>query len=80
LEIALPARRQGDCFHFQAFGEPCELHPQEIILGGERLTGPEGILIALYASQVSNEQIVLRPLKAFKQFPGSMGYQGAFTL
>jgi hypothetical protein len=80
LEIALPARRQGDCFHFQAFGEPCELYPHEIILGGQRLTGPEGILIALYASQVPNEQIVLRPLKAFKQLPGSMGYQGAFVV
>ncbi len=80
LEAALPGRHQGDCFHFQAFGEPCELHPQEIVLGGERLTGPEGILIALYASQVPNEQIVLRPLKAFKQFPGGMGYQGAFVM
>lgn len=80
LEAALPARRIGDCFHFQAFGEPCELYTQEIILGGQKLTGPEGILIALYASQVPNEQIVLRPLKAFKQLSGSMGYQGAFVV
>ncbi len=80
LEVALPARRKGDCFHFQAFGEPCELYPHEIILGGQKLTGPEGILIALYASQVPNEQMELRPLKAFKQFPGGMGYQGAFAM
>jgi hypothetical protein len=52
LEIALPARRQGGCFRFQAFGEPCELCPQEIILSGQQLTGPEGILSALYASCV----------------------------
>jgi hypothetical protein len=51
LEAALPARRQGDCFHFQAFGEPCELYREEIILGRRRLTGPEGILIALYAKR-----------------------------
>ena len=80
LEAALPGQYEGGCFHFQAFGEPCELHLQEIILGGERLTGPEGVLIALYASQVPNEQVVLRPLKAFKQFRGSMGYQGAFVM
>lgn len=80
LEKALPARRERGCFYFQAFGEPCELFRHEIILGGLRLTGPEGILIALYASQVPNEQVVLHPLKAFKQLPGNMGYQGAFTV
>jgi hypothetical protein len=80
LEVALPARRKGDCFHFQAFGECCELYPEKILLRGEPLTGPEGILVALYASQVPNEEVVLRPLKAFKQFPGGMGYQGAFAM
>jgi hypothetical protein len=79
LEATIPARRQGDCFHFQAFGEPCELHPQEIILGGERLSGPEGILIAMYASYVPNERLQLHPLKSFKQLPESMPYQGAFA-
>ena len=80
LEVALPARHEGKGFHFQAFGEPCELYPHEIILGGERLIGPEGILIALYAGRVPEEKMVLRPLKAFIQFPGSMGYQGAFKV
>jgi hypothetical protein len=79
LEIALPARRQGGCFRFQAFGEPCELCPQEIILSGQQLTGPEGILIALYASCVPNEDLQLHPLKSFKELPESMPYQGAFT-
>jgi len=79
LESALPARRQRDCFHFQAFGEPCELRPEEITLAGQRLTGPEGILIALYASHVSNESLQLHPLKSFKELPESMPYQGAFA-
>jgi hypothetical protein len=78
LEAALPARHRGDCLHFQAFGEPCELHPQEIILGGETLTGPEGILIAMYASYVPNEKLQMLPLKSFKELPESMPYQGAF--
>lgn len=79
LERALPARRKGEGFHFQAFGEPCALYPQEIILGGQQLIGPEGILIALYASHVPIEEIQLHPLKSFKQLPGSIPYQGAFS-
>ena len=80
LEEALPAHYAKDCFHFQAFGEPCELFPQEIILGGQRLTGPEGILIALYALHTRKEEPQLKPLKSFKQFPGGMGYQGVFAM
>ncbi len=79
LEETLPAHHEGDCFRFQAFGELCELYPQEIILGGKPLTGPEGILIALYALHVQEEEPQLHPLKSFKQFPGGMGYQGAFV-
>jgi len=79
LEESIPARRRGDCFHFQAFGEPCELYPQEIILGGQRISGPEGILIALYAYFVVREEVQLKPLKSFKQLPRSMAYQGAFS-
>jgi len=69
LEESLPARYDRNCFHFQAFGEPCEIHPQEIILGGEPLRSAEGILIAMYASFVTNEPVQLKPLKSFKQFP-----------
>ena len=80
LEEFLPASFKGGCFYFQAFGEPCELTPQEILLGGQPLTGPEGILIALYALHVQKEEPQLCPLKSFKQFPGGMGYQGAFVM
>jgi len=79
LEETHPAHHEGDCFRFQAFRELCELYPQEIILGGKPLTGPEGILIALYALHVQKEETQLHPLKSFKQFPGGMGYQGAFV-
>jgi len=79
LEIVLPGERQGDSFHFQAFGEPCELYREKIILGGRRLTGTEGILIALYANQVPNEPLQFHPLKSFKELPESMPYQGAFV-
>lgn len=80
LEELLPARYENNCLFFHAFGEPCELHPREIILGGEPLRSAEGILIAMYASFVTNEPVQLKPLKSFKQFPGGMGYQGAFAM
>jgi hypothetical protein len=79
LEEALPARLQEGYFCFQAFGEPCELYPQEIRLGGELQTGAEGILIALYALHVQTEEPQLLPLKSFKQFPGGMAYYGTFS-
>ena len=79
MEGALPAQRQTNCFVFRAFGEPCELYPQKIILGGQQLTGPEGILISLYALHVQQEEPQLHPLKSFKQFPGGMAYYGAFS-
>lgn len=80
LEKVLPAQRLGNCFRFRAFGDPCELYPHEIILGGQQLLGPEGILIAMYANQVINEPLQLHPLKSFKEFAQSMPYHGAFTI
>ncbi len=79
LEQSLPARLEGDYFCFQAFGEACQLFPQEILLGGQRVSGPEGILIAMYANYVVPEEVQLKPLRSFKQFPKSMAYQGAFS-
>ncbi len=80
LVVAIPARYEANAFHFQAFGEPCEVHREEIILGGEPLRGAEGVLIAIYASFVKDEPVQLQPLKAFRQFPGGMGYQAAFAM
>jgi hypothetical protein len=80
LVVAIPARYEANALHFQAFGEPCEVHREEIILGGEPLRGAEGVLIAIYASFVTNEPVQLKPLKSFKQFRGGMGYQGPFAM
>ncbi len=80
LEKVLPAQRLGNCFRFRAFGEPCELYPHEIVLGGQQLIGPEGILIAMYANHVTNEPLQFHPLKSFKELPHSMPYQGAFSV
>lgn len=80
LEHRLPAIRENDSFSFKAFGEPCRITPEKIILGQEVVTGPEGILIALYARTACREPLQLHPLKSFKQIKDSMPHQGAFDL
>ena len=78
LEQALPASLKDDCFFFQAFGETCKLCQDAISLGGKPATGPEGILISLYARYVRDEPAITHPLQSFKELPNSGPYQGAF--
>ena len=79
LARALPAERDKDSFLFHAFGEKCELRPGGIFLGQVQQTGVVGILISLYALHAGTEPSMLEPLKAFKDFPNSMPYAGAFV-
>lgn len=79
LEKSLPAIRENDIFHFKAFGAPCSISSKGISLDGEMITGPTGILIALYARNARKVDFQLNPLKSFKQIKGSMAYQSAFT-
>ncbi|MBW2071415.1 MAG: DUF3786 domain-containing protein [Deltaproteobacteria bacterium] len=78
LEKALPAIRREGCLKFSAFASTCLLCPDKILLDGEELLGPEGILIALYARHVEQKLPQLHPLQSFKELPGSAPYQGAF--
>lgn len=80
FEESLPGIRENNSFHFKALGEPCILNPQGIMLGGEKLTGPRGVLIALYARNVRKEAVQLEPVKAFKQIKGTTPYHGAFAV
>ena len=79
LELKLPGDREEDHFVFDAFGERCQIGPDGIYLGKVRQSGVIGILISLYALHVKLDQYVLEPLKAFKDFPNSMPYAGAFV-
>jgi hypothetical protein len=79
LERTLPAERNKDSLLFQAFGEKCELQPGGIFLGQIQQTGVIGILISLYALHAGPGPSMLEPLKAFKDFPNSMPYAGAFV-
>lgn len=79
LETRLPAGREGDAFVFPAFGEICRIGPGGIFLGDQRQTGPVGIVISLYARNARPAPMTVAPLKAFKDFPGTMPYVGAFA-
>ncbi|UCD31560.1 MAG: DUF3786 domain-containing protein, partial [Desulfobacterales bacterium] len=79
LARALPGDQDGKNFMFEAFGERCEIRPNEILLGKEKQTGVVGILISLYALYATTTASVLEPLQAFKDFPNSMPYAAAFV-
>jgi hypothetical protein len=79
LNLLFPCTREGDSFIFKAFGEDCRIQPEGIILGNRKETGVTGVLISLYVLNITQEPSVLQPLKAFKDFSGSMPYIGAFS-
>lgn len=79
LSACLPAELAPAGLRFQAFGEECLLTEAEITLKGAAANGPEGLLIALYANSVPDQAVQLDSLKAFKELPNSMPYQGAFA-
>ena len=49
LEQLLLARRQGDKFLLEAFGERCIIESEAITIGGSKNNGALGILISLCA-------------------------------
>ncbi len=73
------AEQEGERFVFDAFGEKCLIGPEGITLGDKEHSSVFGILISLYALNASPDICVPSPLKAFKEFPDSMPYVGAFT-
>jgi len=79
LETLLPAVKEGEIFRFRAFGEECRLGSEEILFSGVPEQGPRAIIVTLYALGVGPEPIRLEPFQSFKDLPGSMPYQGAFT-
>jgi len=79
IEISIPAKRNGDGFEFNAFGGICRVQPKSIFIDGQRQDEAVGILLSLYALHANAEPCHLEPFKAFKEFPDSMPYIGAFT-
>ena len=80
LEETLPARSQAGQLVFSAFGEECSLEPEAIAFSGKIDAGPKALVVSLYAARSNSGALTLEPFKAFKDLPGSMPYQGAFTV
>lgn len=79
LADKLMARKEGDRFIFEAFGEECVITPKGISLGNEAPDSVFGILISLYALNARPDTCITEPFKSFKEVPDSMPYVGAFT-
>ncbi len=79
LAARLPARRDGDALSFRAFGKTCRITPDSVLLDGRVETGPRGLVVALYAANAVPDAMQTEPWTAFRDFSGSMPYQGAFA-
>ncbi|MBN1850043.1 MAG: DUF3786 domain-containing protein [Deltaproteobacteria bacterium] len=80
LEANLAGKRKDNHFYFKAFGKDCCLTPEGIMISGSPETGPQGLLISLYALNAGPAAIQMTPFKAFKDLPNSMPYHGAFSM
>lgn len=78
LTMNLPGEQEGNRFIFNAFGEKCIIEPEGITFVGAQGDSILGILISLYALNARSDECIPVPLKAFKEFPNSMPYVGAF--
>jgi hypothetical protein len=79
LENRLPGKKTGQTYTFAAFGRPCLISPDGITLGATAPSGVIRILLSLYALHANLERPVIEPLRAFKAFPNSAPYVGAFA-
>ena len=83
LEACIQATRDRDNFKLNAFGTTCIISPTGICFDltdtEANLGSVQGILVSMYALNANDAALELTPLKAFKEFPDSMPYAGAFT-
>ena len=79
LDKNLPGYRDNQTFCFDAFGEKCVISPHGITLNDRETPSILGILISLYALNVTPDVCLLSPFKAFREVPDSMPYVGAFS-
>ncbi len=79
LELHLPSELNGKEYVFRAFGQTCRITEDGFFLDNDRQTGVVGILISLYALNAKIDPCILEPFKAYKEFPGTMPYVGAFA-
>jgi hypothetical protein len=79
LAERLQARAEGGGWLFQAFGETCRIDDTGIYLNDVSQHGVVGILLTMYALHADPAPCILEPFRAYKEFPGTMPYVGAFA-
>ncbi|KPA11668.1 hypothetical protein MHK_008146 [Candidatus Magnetomorum sp. HK-1] len=79
LEKNLIATYLDGNFSFKAFGQICRMTSDAIFLDNNRQTGPMGIVLSLYAKYSVADELIAEPFKAFKSFPNTAPYVGAFS-
>ncbi len=76
---AMGAQIESEELVFKAFGGRCRMARDGITLDDTPQDGPLGIILTLYALHAASDPIRMVPFKAFKEFPNSMPYVGAFA-
>ena len=79
LDQLLPGQRTRQGFVLRAFGQSCCIRPDGIYMTDSLESGVIGILITLYALHANTDPCIPTPFKAFREFPNSMPYVGAFA-
>ncbi|MBU1171643.1 MAG: DUF3786 domain-containing protein [Proteobacteria bacterium] len=79
MESILPTIKQNRGITFNAFGGVCRINATGFHLNDEPQEGVIGILLSLYALNANHDPCILEPFKAYKEFPGTMPYVGAFA-
>jgi hypothetical protein len=79
LERSTGGTWEGASLTFDAFGRKCRVTASEVTLSGVSDTGPRGLLVSLYARHARPDAVETAPFLGFKDFQGSMPYQGAFS-
>ncbi len=79
LERSLGAKRDGISLVFPAFGRMCRIDAEQVSLSDSPVLDPKGLIISLYARHAVPRKIQCEPFAAYKEFDGTMPYQGAFS-
>ena len=79
LEKRLGAFKRDEGFSLRAFGEEAWFNHEQVMFSGIKNIDPKGLLVSLYAMHAAPGETQIEPFKAFKDFPGSMPYHGAFS-
>jgi len=79
LHRSLGAERSGESLILRAFGQDCSIDHKKVTLSRSEGIDLKGLIVSLYALHANPEQLQLEPFKSFKDFSGSMPYQGAFS-